>query len=549
MPIRGLPILGLLGLLVIPAPARSAGDEKPSEPGIIVRFRSVDDWIARIDNPTKGAGAVENIGPFIKLALAQRVGSKGLDGLDLKRPLGLYGMTGTTLAEGLLVAVVPITGEEAFLDLLARGGLKVEKGKDGVHTLTASQLPMPLRIRFAHRHAYLGIQGKGDFGKVRLLEPAKVLPAQGDTALVSIMVNLDVVPDALRNQTIAAMEQRFAEERKKPRPGLSKEQDEIAMELADSLVSQMIALVRDGKEWELRLDERWVLETRLRARPGSPLATSIAALASTMSRFAGLLKDDDLLGMLVHLRFSQATRAKFHTWFEQTLADAIKAEKNQSQREILELSRNALMPTIKAGEVDVALTVRRAPKSKFVGAVLAVKVKDGEALERMHRELMKKNPSEKDIAKIVFDAEKVGGVSLHRVDAGNWKTSAGKDAAEVARLFGDNPFYLAYLPDAFILSMGENSLALMKEALAVRPQAGPLLRIQVSPTVLAESMEKKAPGRDILERMKGNFALTVTGGPALSVRFEGLAVLVDAAMRGVRDALEEQKKDKAKPKR
>jgi hypothetical protein len=546
MRVYGLPILGLLGFVLLPGPAISAIDEKRFEPVFIVRLRSVDDWIARIDNPTKGAGAKEQIGPFIKLALMNRFGPKGLDGLDLKRPFGLYGVTGDKPAEGLLVAVVPVTTEKAFLDLLARGGLNVENGKNGVHTITTGQLPVPLRLRFAHKHAYFGIQEQGDFAKIKLLEPAKIMPAQDDPALLSITVNLDILPDDLRKQTIAAMEEKYREERKKLRPGLTKEENDMAMELADGLVSEMIALVRDSQALELKLDDKWVLEARLRARAGSPLAASIAALGSTPSRFAGLLKEDDLLGMLINFRLSEATRVKFHTWFDKTLSDAIKAEKIQSQRELLELSGAALMPTIKAGELDTAIAVRRAQNSTAVGAVWAIKVKDGATIERMQREMLKKHSTDKKVAKIVFDAEKAGAVSLHRMDASAWKKNVGKDATAVAKLFGDNPFYFTDLADAVIIGMGENSLALVKDALAVRPKTSPLLRIQISPKVLVESMEKKAPGRDILERMKGSFTLTVEGGRVLSVRVEGLAVFIDAAMQSVRDMLEEQKRGMSK---
>jgi hypothetical protein len=304
-----LTLIGLLGLLHLPALALSAEEAKPSEPLIVVRLRSVDDWIARIDNPTKGPGAAEQVGPFIKMVLMQPFGAKGLDGLDLKRPLALYGVMGGTPEEGELVAVAPITTEDAFLDLLARGKLKVEKGKDGVHTITAAQSPAPLRLRFAHKHAYVGIRMQGDFAKSKLLEPAKIMPARANAPLLSITVNLGVLPDDVRKQAMAAMEEKFREVRTNPLPGLSKEQAEMAMSMADGMVAQMISLVRDSQTWELLLDEKWGFESRLRAQSGSPLAASIAALASSPSRMAGLVKEDDLLGVLLNFRLSETARA------------------------------------------------------------------------------------------------------------------------------------------------------------------------------------------------------------------------------------------------
>jgi hypothetical protein len=211
---------------------------------------------------------------------------------------------------------------------------------------------------------------------------------------------------------------------------------------------------------------------------------------------------------------------------------------------VLELSRTALLPTIEAGEIDTALRISKAPYSKRMGAVWAIKIKDGAAIERMQRDIVKKHASDKQVPKIVFDAEKAGSVSLHRMDASEWNKNFGKEAAAAVGFLGDDPFYLAYLPDAAIVSMGANSLALMKAALAVQSKAGPLLRIQLSPKLMVDSMDEKAPGRDILARMKGNFALTVEGGSALTVRVEGIAVLVDAAVQGVRDALGERNQGK-----
>src|SRR4051812_37727395 len=119
---RGLAGWFFLALLCVPgAHAGEAG------PAVVLRARSVDALRA------EGKGFLDQLGlsaALEKLAvpLRAKTGPKGLEGLDPKRPLGLFLHFDPDPAGALLV---PVTSEKAFVDLLQRLDIRADRGDDG----------------------------------------------------------------------------------------------------------------------------------------------------------------------------------------------------------------------------------------------------------------------------------------------------------------------------------------------------------------------------------------------------------------------------------
>src|SRR5262245_57417550 len=130
----GLPLAGLVLALSAPAPARApVPDKKPeSKPAVVVTLKSLDELIADarylfalVDKEEEG----KQLEKFLK----SKTGPKGLEGVDPKKPIGLYGTLGTKgLADSHGVLLLPIADEKAFLKMLENLDLKPEKGKDGL---------------------------------------------------------------------------------------------------------------------------------------------------------------------------------------------------------------------------------------------------------------------------------------------------------------------------------------------------------------------------------------------------------------------------------
>src|SRR5207245_10617463 len=99
----------------------------------------------------------------------------------------------------------------------------------------------------------------------------------------------------------------------------------------------------------------------------------------------------------------------------------------------------------KAGELDVAADVRGPTKNKHYALVVALKLKDGQSLEKVLRDLREQvPPAERE--KIKLDAETAGSVKVHRLDVQEQFDEHAKN------LFGSNPIYIAFRSDALFVS-------------------------------------------------------------------------------------------------
>src|SRR5262249_34905367 len=125
-------------------------------------------------------------------------------------------------------------------------------------------------------------------------------------------------------------------------------------------------------------------------------------------------------------------------------------------------------------------------------------------------------------ALIHLDAEKVGDVNIHRIDAQS------KYDAEAKKVFGDNPLYVAVLTDAVVATGGPKALNLIKTAVALKPKQAPQFSLAVSMSRLAPFLAKTAKndtatvsaaqkafgkGKD-----NDNILVTVQGGKELTAR-------------------------------
>src|SRR5262249_24371547 len=149
---------------------------------------------------------------------------------------------------------------------------------------------------------------------------------------------------------------------------------------------------------------------------------------------------------------------------------------------------------------------------------------DGEKIEGAVKEVIAALP--KELSKpFDLDAEKVEGVNVHRVRQANVDE-------ETRKLLGDGPLYFAVRKDVVIVTLGDDALEAMKAALATKPVAAGLLKLEASLSRLAPLI---APQRkNAVEAAKEAFggegndkvSVSVKGGKALEVSIRlGTAVL------------------------
>src|SRR5947209_126834 len=248
---RFLPCLAPLCLVALAGVARPA-EEKAAPPTLVVRIQSIDDLRANIKYLGQLAGREREV-EQAEAALNAKLGDKGLDGLDTKRPLGVYGRVGPAGSDSTGVVLLPVTDDKAFLDLLKRFKLTVEEPKDGVYTVQAENVPLPFYLRFSDKYACLTVQNKAAIDKDQLLAPAKVLPA-GKPGVLAATFRIDQIPDFLKQIGLTQFELQLADAKEKKPAKETPAQQTLREQTIDTFFAQIASVVREGSEVSFVVD-------------------------------------------------------------------------------------------------------------------------------------------------------------------------------------------------------------------------------------------------------------------------------------------------------
>jgi hypothetical protein len=518
-------LVAMVGLVAAPSAAWSKDDAGSTEPALTVRLKSVDDAIDSGVNLVSAMVDKSMARGFVKQSIEDRLGAKGLKGLDTRKPLGLYGNLATDLISSPVVFVLPITDEDDFLDLLARAQVKVEKAEDGVHKFMAPNTPFPGYLRFANQYAYLTVRDSSAIAPAKLLKPAQLFPAREDSLVVANL-RIDRVPDPLKKKMLDEMAKSKLIRQNKSNE--TEAQTAFNRKLGDKFEELMKTVLQDGREVELRLDPRLTMDLSLTAKQGSSLAADIAELGQRKSRFGGLKVNDVALSLFLHVSVPEDLRQPLDALIDEGIKDAVDKEPDEAKRKILSGLFKALGPTLKGGEYDGAFVLRAPLGEKHATLVAGLALKDGIAVERAFRDAIKKLP-EASQAMIKLDADSADGVKIHRLEEAILNSNNEKENKNRQRVFGKNPIYIAISRDAFFATMGANGLSELKQALAVRPQTSPPVRFALSLPRFGELAADTPQQRDIMKKL-GEVGITLEGGPSLKFRMQGMGMAAAAGM-------------------
>lgn len=499
-------------------PARAA-ETKP--PTLIVRLQSVDALVADFKYVAGLAGhadEAEQAAAIIKLL----AGEKGLEGVDTKKPIGFYAYLASPPTSSTGALMIPIADEKAFLALVDRFMLGAKKDpQTDVWKIEHEKLPFPLYFRFANDYLYVTLRDKETLDKDKLLAPAAVLPAE-KIGVASATLNLGSIPKDLRTLALGQIETQLAKiKEKKGRE--TEAQQALKESVVDELLSVLKSLVEDEATINLKaiIDRKageLALEASLAAKPGSTLAKKLSALGEIKSPVAGLIGDDSAANLALRLEAPDKVKAAIGPLFDEIAEQATKKAPDDNAKNLAKQVIKAIGPTIKEGVLDLAVDYRGPSAKELYTAIIGARVKDGKDIDKAFIALGEKLPAEAQPF-IAMNAEKVGGVGIHRLDVGQFFPE------DVQRQFGQSPIYIAFRDDAAFISVGEKGLDAIKDALGTKEKAGAIFRGQVSLSKLAPLIavdNKKVP-----EAAKKAFAegkdsdkisLTITGGEELKIR-------------------------------
>jgi hypothetical protein len=515
--------VALLALVALPERARPADEKKPTTPGIVVRVQSLDELMNNFRYLATLAGREEQAKQIEGFLKAKAGGPKGFEGIDAKRPWGLYATFGEGgLETSTVVALIPIADEKAFLALIENLGAKAEKDKDGVYEVSSPSLQAPVYFRFAHKHAYATALNKEAIDKDKILAPGAVLPAD-KVPMLSVTLRIDQIPENVRDLAVQQIKAQLDAAKDEDKAKDTPAEHEVKVQTIDWMKDRIVSVIQDGRELALRIDvdqkaQELSVELGLGGKDGSALAKGIADLGKHKSAVAGLIAPNSVMNFVLNIPPSEQARKAIGLAFEQAFKEEQAKETDKDKKARDEKIFNALKPIGQVIDNDWAVDFRGPGKGGLYTMVAGVKVTDGAVFDKALRNALKEVPA-KEREQIKLDVEKAGDVSIHRVEM--------KDTDEdFKKTFGTGPAYFAVRADAAFVTFGDDALGALKEALKVQPKVGDPLRIEASVSRIAETMAKDKPEAAkaaakafAKDKEADKIRLSLEAGKELKVRF------------------------------
>jgi len=514
--------VSLVCLLALPQVA-TAQEKKGGPPTIVVRVRSVDTVIDNVKLVVSLAGR-DNIAQQIEGLIKTKVGPKGLEGIDPKRPFGGYARFTEDFQVPAGVIMIPIADEKAFLGWLENLNVKASMDKTGLYTVK-SDLPVEIFFRFANQYAYVTALIREGLDPANLIEPGKIFPEQQATAF-SATVRLDQIPKAFKQIASGQFEEGLSKFRDKKEPGESEKQKEFRVAVLNEISRQFKAILEEGGELNANLDinkqsGELLADVSFAGTPGSALAKEISDLAKAASLFGGLTGPDSAARGLVHYTLPDRVREAFEAVVDEVKTKGLAGISDEGKRTQAEDLLKVLLPSLKAGELDAAFNFSRSGPDKLYNLVAAVKLKNGDELGKTIRDMaaeLLKEIAPAEAAKIKLDADRAQGVAIHRIDV------QGKFDDKAKAVFGANPLYVAFRKDALFLALGEDGLGAIKKAVAAKSTEGsPSFLLNASIARLAPLLAKTEQQKEMVRTVfakgdEGRINVSLEGGSALRFR-------------------------------
>lgn len=515
-----------LPLFFLSPPALPAGDKAiESPPALVVQVRSLE----RVFDQAKLVLSLigqEEIADKVEAMLRAKIGAGGLEGVDLKKPLGVVVRFGKDIDDISPLVLVPISDEKAFLKVLEKNKVKFTKGKNDVYTVRVGRdIEIELYFRITKGYLHLTLLNQAALAEARLADPEKLLGgAEGPT--FSVTARIDLIPLAARQIALAKVEEMAAPLFKEG--GGSKAQRDFARAMLEGAGAALKAILDEGQEFRFTLDidaksKKLSANASLTAKPGSALAKTLETLGNQQSLFGSLLTDKAAFNAVINAPFPDNAKKALADVFAELKEGALKELTDAKKKIQAQALFAVLEPSFKEGKMD-AFVMMNPSAGKTVTYLVALRVKDGMKLEKELRKLVEEARAlmaKKDHDKIQLDFAKEGGVSIHR-----FAIPEGPEFAKVLPILGDPNVYFALRDDAIFVGVGKEALEAVKgSAKNAKPGKAPLLSYRADMKQMASvlaGVEGLPPGIEKLfaEAKDNVVVLRVDGGAALTARVE-----------------------------
>jgi hypothetical protein len=541
-----------------PVPAGKTADGPPVVVQLAPLGQLIDDAKA-IAKAVAGDQAADQI----TQAITGKLGEKGFAGIDTKKPMAAYvnlperlGIAGKQpneinpkeMLKGYKgVLVIPATTPDEFKEFFARAfpndpaKFIPVPGKDGLYAVESKDgaAEIPVRLRFHAGHAYFGFNLTDDEMDAKaLVDPAALIDPK-EKAQVALRAYPDRYPPGLMKEAMDAVDGMLAQ--MKGQLGGQEQMTwagtaltaymKMVKRYADQLMKESTEVGYKLMYDRATTEAAW--EFVVVPKKGTSLAADIAARKPSTNKFAGLLTNETAAGVTLELPL-------FAGEIKEIITGLIEEGRKQKDKApppaqpVLDELLQGLARTVKTGEFDIAAAVNGPDKDGHFTAVAAVAFEDAGKLEKALKAAEKDFPKEMKDA-IQFDAEKAGGVNIHKITPPEPPQGP---PAEFGKVFGATAVYVAFGEHGIYAAVGTNALDAIKKALAAKPAAAKPLDVVVNPKRLQQlvAVVNEQAGQSVGQvlgaddKRQSAVSVSVEGTDALRVR---LAVNLKLTLRAV----------------
>jgi hypothetical protein len=489
----------------------------------VVRVKSLEALRADLHYLARQAGQA----PLAKTAedfLQKMLGGKDPDGIDPRRPFGLYLLWPKKVQDFNnlnvpAVAFLPIADEKQFFGMIEKMGYKTRKEGEVYRLLQGEEIRGTLRL--ANQCAYVANQLDALTGK--LPEPTALVPTGGAESVVSAALFVERFPkeyrdalDSLFNPLGLFMSVALGNDEKGKQPDETEEQfrqrqanSKRLRALPGAMKAGLVSFLDQTREIGLRLDvenlsHRATLELAVLPRPDTELESFAAYAGGARSRFAGQVRAASM-GLFVHF----PPKGSLDEWIGRVeeVSDAVRDFADPAFRGSILKGLRILFETLAADGFDFGLF--REKREDGAGALVAgLKVHQGRRLDHLLRDVFKSmKTADKAQWPVDWNHARHGAARIHRVRF--------KDFNETA--------WVALRDDVVFAGFGEEGLKSVEAALdrfgeeTVVPT--PLVEFVAAPAWLFDRKQLEAyRKRDGADADKDRLRITLEGGKDYRLR-------------------------------
>lgn len=487
-----------LALLVSLWPsAHQASAAKDKKPTLVVRIQSIEALMDNVKYLADQAGYGELAKQFEGFFKAF-TGDQGLQGVNTKKPWGLYGNIGADFVDSEVILMLPIQDQKTFLNTIKGLGVNPDKDQRDIYSFYPPRSPIPVFFRFHNGYLFGAIaRGKDALDTESLLVPAKVL-AQDKTSVVSFELNLSDIPEEMRDLAIGQLERILTDQGSERLPGEGKATHQFRKQILEEAV-KIVEIYLEGTDsigLQLAIDQKAgevKIASELSAKKDSKMQKIIDSLASPKSSVAGIIGKDAAVSGSITYELPGFVTKILKSGYGLVKDQVQKETRNEIAKEYANGLIKALEPVTKLKTLDIAAAMNGPSKDGHYTIVGGLSVPGGKQLESLVRKAVKdERIPARERSHVSVDVAKVGDTSIHRI---NIENELDDDALLI---FGKTSIYIGVREDAVFFSMGAGALDAMKEAVKVKPITTIAEQFQVSVARLATLLEEEIPGAKAL---------------------------------------------------